>query len=606
MSSMYFKKGNLRLSLGLFLALTCIFSVSPVSLRGAEAGIDVSVIDSAGDPVGEAAVFLDQAYVGSTSEKGVKEIKVVDPGRHLVVVKKKDLGRTSANLYLSEKGELQLRLKIAPDTASPCLAQFGFHPEKPEAGSEITLRGFTPMGIDSSELNYRWDTGGDGMIDAEGMEVTPTVSSSGDFPVTLTVTRNGEVVSKHTREIVVSRINVPPKASFATSSDVIAVATPVSLDGSASKDRNGKIVEYRWRIDGKAAGGGETVHHTFEEPGPHDVTLVVTDEEGVESKATKTLSVAPKTYVSRLFYREGQGMDWVTSSKVSKNDPLKMINSDKKRRLELFFERKNKEVEEIVHQLKPTSPGVIEVIGQVVVDPEQETVKLKGKGYTQIGKITYDFKENIRRRVVKDWNGNTMFTKENKLKQIGGADRTQHSFTLNFLTRASLESVALDVLAGKNSEPLIVATTELFNYRKLTAVKTSLQSGVDPSKYNLAPHLMAYPPEVIYATEGVEFDFISFDADGPLGKMVVGWGDGKKTKIKEPVSGRNEVDHTYEKPGKYEVNVTSYDTSGRENNFKKLSFMVEVKKRSEYEPKKDECHHHGELQLPQCSYSLAL
>ena len=110
--------------------------------------------------------------------------------------------------------------------------------------------------------------------------------------------------------------------------------------------------------------------------------------------------------------------------------------------------------------------------------------------------------------------------------------------------------------------------------------------------------MMAYPPNNLYATKRASFNFISFDPDGPLGKMVVDWGDGKKTEIEEPVSGKNKVHHTYEDAGKYKVTATSYDTSGMENNFEKISFTVNVRKRPERpEPKKKKEHkeepHHG-------------
>ncbi len=562
-----------------------LFVFSLLSVVGeARPGINLSLIDQAGDPVGGAKIFLDKAYVGRTNNKGVKKIKNVAPGSHLVVAKKTDLGRTSANLYMSEAVNLQLKLKILANKSSPSPAQFGFFPKKPRAGKKVKLKGFSPMGMDSSRLNYEWDLGSDGNIDRKGVEVTTTFPSSGMYPVTLIVTKNGEVEGRQTRELAVKPMNLPPKASFSTKTPGLTVGKPISFDASGSKDRNDEITEYRWQFDGSSDKTGKVVKHTFTEPGPHEVRLVVSDKYGETAEVTKQLNVAPKTYVSRLFFKEGEGMNWVTANKLSRNEPMKLTNSDKGRELALFFEREQKEVKEVVQQIKPTSAGVIDVIGQVVVKPSENVVELQGKGYAQIGEITYDLDRDLRKREIKDWNGNTKFQKKREIAPMEGMDQTQHSFTINFVTRESLESIALDILADENNEPLIVATTELFNYRKLSAVKTSLQSGVKPSKYNLSPHLMAYAPGVIYATERVKFDFVSFDPDGRLGKMVVDWGDGNKKEIEEPISGKNKVYHTYEDPGKYDVTVTSYDRSGRENNFKKVSFTVTVKERAKIEP----------------------
>ena len=598
MKKLSFSSGLLSL-IALLVTSSLLLASFMVTGQEGNTAINVSVIDEAGEPVRSAQVFLDGAYIGVTDGDGNKEIDRVDPGKHLVVVKKPDMGRTSANMYLGEEKAMELKLKILPNKSTPSPAQFGYFPDKPRAGKELTLRGFTPMGMDGSNLDYKWDLRDDGSIDREGMKVQVSLPSSGNHNVALIVTKNGKIVGKQTRSIEVSSMNIPPKASFSVKGGEISADKPLSFDASGSNDSDGWIDRYIWKFDSAEQKSGKVVHHTFEDPGPHEVTLIVTDDSGKTTSVTKSISVAPKTYISRLFYKEGPGMDWATSNRLSRNESMKLTNEDKERVLDLFFEKRGKKIDQITQQIKPTNPRLVEVIGETVIKPSKNIVKLRGKGYAQIGTVTYDLDKEIRKKVIEDWNGNVQYTKVHSAEANDKLDQTQHSVTINFLSRESLESIALDILVNRESRPIVVATTELFNYRKLNAVKTSLKSGEKPGKYNLSPHLMVYPPNNIYASERARFEFISFDPDGPLEKFVVDWGDGNKREIEEPISGKNKVYHTYKEAGRYDVTVKAYDTSEKDNNFKKVTFTVTVIEEKE----KEGGHHwHGPVLPPSSIY----
>ncbi len=568
-------------------------SLSLVVVAGnGETDLHISVIDSDGNPIRNAQIFFDKSALGYTGHDGSKTVNNVSSGKHLVVAKKQSYGRTSANVFLSGEDALHLRLKVPEGFGSPTPVQFGFYPGDPREGESVTFKVFTPMDVDGSRYTYHWDLDGDGMAEERGTEIRPSFDSASTYPVSLTAKKDGEVVGRQTGEIRVMGTNEPPRADISVTSDGAYAGSSVSFDAGNSTDPDGEIVEYRWEFDSGVHKKGQNVAHTFSEPGTHEVKLTVVDDSGKETTTVKNVTVESSKYISRLFYQEGSGMDWVTAKEISRNEPMKLTNEDKKRHLNLFFEKEGDEVKEIIHQVAPTEPGVIEVIGQVLIKPDQKIVKFTGKGYVQIGEITYDLNEKVRRRDIKDWNGNLKISKSQPVKLKEGMDVTQHQFTLRFLTRESLESVALDVLLNRDFEPVIAATTELFNYRKISSVKTSLEPGVKPSKYNLSPHLMAEKPRYIYATESAEFDFISFDPDGPLGKMVVDWGDGNKDEIEDPISGKNKVSHTYKEPGAYDISVTSYDTSGMENNFKKITFTVEVERRHPEEEEEEEEEHH--------------
>ena len=82
-------------------------------------------------------------------------------------------------------------------------------------------------------------------------------------------------------------------ASFTVSSPT-TVGSPVSFDGTASKDPDpgGSITHYSWNFgDGSGPGSGAKVTHTYTRPGSYGVTLTVTDAEGGTASSTHPVTV---------------------------------------------------------------------------------------------------------------------------------------------------------------------------------------------------------------------------------------------------------------------------------------------------------------------------
>ena len=63
------------------------------------------------------------------------------------------------------------------------------------------------------------------------------------------------------------------------------------FDGLLSMSTEGTITQYAWDIDGKWGDSGRATNHTFKEPGKHKVRLVVTDDTGLTSRVTETVTV---------------------------------------------------------------------------------------------------------------------------------------------------------------------------------------------------------------------------------------------------------------------------------------------------------------------------
>jgi PKD repeat protein len=85
-----------------------------------------------------------------------------------------------------------------------------------------------------------------------------------------------------------------PVAAFSHAPRRPAVGERVVLDAGASRDPDGPVWSYRWDLDDDARlerRRGERVAVTFDAPGPHDVSLRVSDADGFATRRTRTIVV---------------------------------------------------------------------------------------------------------------------------------------------------------------------------------------------------------------------------------------------------------------------------------------------------------------------------
>ncbi len=85
--------------------------------------------------------------------------------------------------------------------------------------------------------------------------------------------------------------NQPPNAYFTYTPATVYVNTEVYFDASESEDPDGRIVAYKWRVDGSWVGEGRTFNWTFTSSGVHQVTLKVVDDKGEEGYYSENIDV---------------------------------------------------------------------------------------------------------------------------------------------------------------------------------------------------------------------------------------------------------------------------------------------------------------------------
>ncbi|QTA87562.1 C1 family peptidase [Desulfonema magnum] len=83
----------------------------------------------------------------------------------------------------------------------------------------------------------------------------------------------------------------PPHAAFIITPREGKAPLTVELDAEDSFDPDGSIESYEWSVKGQSVGSGNPFVYTFSEPGQPEITLTVTDNEGLKAIAKDTVTV---------------------------------------------------------------------------------------------------------------------------------------------------------------------------------------------------------------------------------------------------------------------------------------------------------------------------
>ncbi|MEF8808004.1 malectin domain-containing carbohydrate-binding protein, partial [Natronomonas sp.] len=100
-----------------------------------------------------------------------------------------------------------------------------------------------------------------------------------------------ELINLWQTDATIGDDNEAPSASFTVSPSSPTVGEDVTFDASDSTD-DSSIASYEWDFDDGTTASGETATHTFDEAGDYDVTLTVTDDDGVTDNTTQTVTVS--------------------------------------------------------------------------------------------------------------------------------------------------------------------------------------------------------------------------------------------------------------------------------------------------------------------------
>ncbi len=162
-------------------------------------------------------------------------------------------------------------------------------PNSGKVGENLSFSGSASTDSDGSITNYAWNFG-DGAT-ANGVNASHSYSQPGTYRVTLTVVDNGGTAASSAYTVQISApIKTPPVANIHGPGGGLA-GQPLSFSGSGSTDSDGSITGYSWNFGDGATATGVNVNHTYSAAGTYQVTLTVTDNDGLTGQASRSVVV---------------------------------------------------------------------------------------------------------------------------------------------------------------------------------------------------------------------------------------------------------------------------------------------------------------------------
>lgn len=161
-----------------------------------------------------------------------------------------------------------------------------------DPGVPVNFDGRMSSDPDGTIERYEWTLGVGGPA-AMGPQVSHTFVNPGLYEVELVVTddRGARSTTTHSIDIGAPPGDRPPVANAGLDQNV-GVGEVVNFDGTASFDPDGTIVDYTWNFgDGATISGMATTTHTYNVESTFRVTLTVTDDQGLMSSDTATITV---------------------------------------------------------------------------------------------------------------------------------------------------------------------------------------------------------------------------------------------------------------------------------------------------------------------------
>lgn len=184
----------------------------------------------------------------------------------------------------------------AQQANEPPVATFEYSPTNPQLGETVSLNASASRDPDGDIVDYRWDLDGDGQTDVEGSpSARVAYPRAGVYTVSLTVVDDDGATNTTTRQIQVAGTQ-PPEAALSVTPQTVTVGETITLDPTGSSDPDGQLASWELDTDGdgtydESFDSPTTLRTGFGEPGTYEVTLRVTDTDGMTDTATASVVV---------------------------------------------------------------------------------------------------------------------------------------------------------------------------------------------------------------------------------------------------------------------------------------------------------------------------
>lgn len=166
-------------------------------------------------------------------------------------------------------------------------------PTQGQVGQALTFDG--QSSTSAAPLNdIQWDFG-DGTTDSGNLVVNHVYQNPGNYTVLLTLANDlgqSNTTAQQMNIQAAPTANQPPQPVIQADAPSIEAGRTLNFDASGTI-AGSPIVRYDWDFGDGTTGSGQLVSHDFFAPGSFDVTLTVTDQNGLSATTTQNIIVTP-------------------------------------------------------------------------------------------------------------------------------------------------------------------------------------------------------------------------------------------------------------------------------------------------------------------------
>ena len=197
-----------------------------------------------------------------------------------------ELQTSSAQLTILQEEQPELQNPVAILNVSNTTAY---------VNQTITFDASNSYDPDGYIVNYEFNFSDGTIVSGNTSIVEHAFSDPGNYTVSLVVTDNDGLqdVATTSIEILPLPVELLPPVADAGPDQTVDEGQTVTFDASNSYDPDGVIVSYEWDFDndGVADATGVIVSHVFENAGVYNVSLTVTDNDGLQARDYVTVIV---------------------------------------------------------------------------------------------------------------------------------------------------------------------------------------------------------------------------------------------------------------------------------------------------------------------------
>lgn len=261
-------------------------------------------IDESYDPDGKILAWAWNFGDGTMSTEQTPSHTYIGCGTYIVRLDVTDNDREHA--YQTQSWKIE---SIAP------VAWFIPSPERPNVGDKVTFDATASFDRDGMIVEYDWDVGDDGSVDATTSLplVRFSFQEGGAQIVSLQVVDDCGVASLPYLGHVT--VNYPPAAAFQVSNFYPKQAEVIQFTDQ-SHDDDGSIASWEWEFGDGSSSSKRSPQHSYVDNGAYLVTLTVSDDNGSQTAISSQITVANIPPTAHLTVNGNEGKNDVKTSET--------------------------------------------------------------------------------------------------------------------------------------------------------------------------------------------------------------------------------------------------------------------------------------------------